>query len=81
MAVLCPARSSTLHHIAMDQRRLKARTEVARLIHADETEVALVESTSHGLNIIGIPASLWRVNWKRTDQISADQSVDSGAFS
>ena len=52
MTVHCPARSSTLHHIAMDQMRSKARTEVARLIHADETEVALVESTSHGLNII-----------------------------
>jgi selenocysteine lyase/cysteine desulfurase len=38
---------------------LKARTEAARLIHADETEVALVESTSHGLNIIGITGEFW----------------------
>ena len=52
MAVHCPARSSTIHHLAMDQMRSRARTEAARLIHADESEVALVESTSHGLNIV-----------------------------
>jgi cysteine desulfurase/selenocysteine lyase len=52
MAVHCPARSSTDHHIAMDQMRSAARAEVARLIHADEAEIALVESTSHGLNIV-----------------------------
>ena len=52
MALHCPARSSTLHHIAMDQMRSPARTELAQLIHADETEIALVESTTHGLNII-----------------------------
>jgi cysteine desulfurase/selenocysteine lyase len=52
IAAHCPARSATLHHIAMDQMRSRARTEAARLIHADESEVALVESTSHGLNII-----------------------------
>ena len=52
MALHCPARSSTNHHIAMDEMRSGARTEAARLIHADESEIALVESTSHGLNII-----------------------------
>jgi selenocysteine lyase/cysteine desulfurase len=31
--------------------RSKARTEAARLINADESEIALVESTSHGLTI------------------------------
>ena len=51
LALHCPARSSTLHHIAMDQMRSRARTEAARLLHADEAEIALVESTSHGLNI------------------------------
>jgi len=47
----CPARSSTDHHILLDEMRTKARTQVARLIECREDEVALVESTSHGLNI------------------------------
>lgn len=51
MAVLCRERSSTLHHIAMDEMRNAARFQAARLIHAREDEIALVESTSHGLSI------------------------------
>jgi cysteine desulfurase / selenocysteine lyase len=47
----CPERSATLHHIAMDDMRLNARREIARFIHSLEDEVALVESTTHGLNI------------------------------
>lgn len=47
----CPERSATLHHIAMDDMRSSARAEIARLIHAEENEIALVESTSAGLNI------------------------------
>lgn len=47
----CPERSGTLHHIAMDDMRSAARGEIARLIRADENEIALVESTSAGLNI------------------------------
>jgi len=47
----CPARSSTDHHIMLDEMRSKARAQVARLINCQEEEVALVESTSHGLNI------------------------------
>ena len=47
----CPARSSTDHHIMLDEMRSRARIEVARLIECQEDEVALVESTSHGLNI------------------------------
>lgn len=47
----CPERSATLHHIAMDDMRSSARGEIARLIHAEENEIALVESTSAGLNI------------------------------
>ena len=48
---LCPAPSSTDHHIMLDEMRSEARTQVARLIECAEEEVALVESTSHGLNI------------------------------
>lgn len=51
MTLWCPERSSTLHHIAMDDMRLGAREEIARFIHAREDEIALVESTTHGLNI------------------------------
>ena len=51
MVVHCPAPSSTLHHIAMDEMRNAARSQAARLLHAHEDEIALVESTSHGLNL------------------------------
>ncbi|MCI0489697.1 MAG: aminotransferase class V-fold PLP-dependent enzyme [Blastocatellia bacterium] len=51
IALLCPERSSTLHHIAMDEMRAEARPEIARLINADEDEIALMESTTHGLSI------------------------------
>jgi len=50
-ALRCQERSATLHHIAMDDMRAPARTEIARLIHANENEIALVESTSAGLTI------------------------------
>ncbi|HSE98782.1 MAG TPA: aminotransferase class V-fold PLP-dependent enzyme [Blastocatellia bacterium] len=51
LALRCPSRSSTLHHIAMDDMRAAARPEIARLINADEDEIALLESTTHGLSI------------------------------
>jgi selenocysteine lyase/cysteine desulfurase len=51
MAALCPSRSATLHHIAMDEMRAQARPEIARLLNAAEDEIALVESTTHGLAI------------------------------
>lgn len=43
--------NSSAHHIAMDSLRGKAYTEAAKLLNADPEEIALVESTSHGLNI------------------------------
>src|SRR6202022_4399674 len=48
-AMVCPLDSSTHHHIFMDEMRAAARPSVARLINAQEDEIALVESTSHGL--------------------------------
>ena len=50
-AVWCKERSSTMHHIAIDEMRARARPEAARLINAGEDEIALVESTTHGLSI------------------------------
>ncbi len=49
-AVHCRARSATLHHIAMDDARERARVESAKLINAKETDVVLVESTTAGLS-------------------------------
>ncbi len=49
LAMICPRGSSTEHHILMDEMRSAARPAVAKLIHAEEDEIALVESTSHGL--------------------------------
>ena len=43
--------NSSAHHIAMDDKRHKAYVEAAKLLNADLDEIALVESTSHGLNI------------------------------
>src|SRR5712692_2191204 len=51
LAMVCPLDSSTHHHIFMDQMRSAARPAVARLINADEDEIALVESTTHGLSL------------------------------
>ena len=50
-AVLCPERDASTHHIAMDELRGQAVREAAALLGADEDEIALVESTSHGLSI------------------------------
>lgn len=51
IAMVCPHESSTAHHIFMDNMRAAARPAVARLINAHEDEVALTESTSHGLSL------------------------------
>jgi selenocysteine lyase/cysteine desulfurase len=50
-AMVCPLDSATEHHILMDAMRAAARPAVACLIHAREDEIALVESTSHGLRL------------------------------
>lgn len=49
--------NSSAHHIAMDAKRNKAYEEARKLLNADTEEIAIVESTSHGLNIAanGIP--------------------------
>ena len=49
LAMNCPLPSSTHHHIFMDEMRAAARPAIAQLIHSGEDEIALVESTSHGL--------------------------------
>jgi cysteine desulfurase/selenocysteine lyase len=54
MAVTCPARDASLHHIEMDRQRREAAGEVARLLHAEPRQVALVESTTHGLGLAAL---------------------------
>src|SRR3977135_2236100 len=51
LTMVCPLDSSTHHHIFMDEMRAAARPAAARLINAYEDEIALVESTSHGLSL------------------------------
>ncbi|MBZ5571642.1 MAG: aminotransferase class V-fold PLP-dependent enzyme [Acidobacteriia bacterium] len=51
LALLCPLDSSTHHHIFMDEMRAAARPAAARLINASQEEIALVESTTHGLSL------------------------------
>ena len=43
--------NSSAHHIEMDSKRNKAYEEAAKLLNAEPEEIAIVESTSHGLNI------------------------------
>lgn len=51
LAMRCPADDASKQHIAMDESREHAAMEAARLLHADRRQIALVESTTHGLNI------------------------------
>lgn len=46
------AQGASLHHLVMDGMRHRAIEEGARLLNASEDEIALVESTTHGLNIV-----------------------------
>ena len=51
LAMICPLESSTHHHIFMDEMRAAARPACATLIGARDDEIALVESTTHGLSL------------------------------
>ena len=55
--VMVPSADATEHHIVLDEGRRNARREAAALIGASEDEIALVESTSHGLALAanGLP--------------------------
>ncbi len=54
----CVEESSSLHHVAMDAMRGKAYTEAATLLHAQVDEIALVESTTYGLNLAALSLRL-----------------------
>jgi cysteine desulfurase/selenocysteine lyase len=50
-AMLCTADDASLHHIDMDARRRETVEAAAVLLRTDTSHIALVESTTHGLNI------------------------------
>jgi cysteine desulfurase/selenocysteine lyase len=50
--LMCPALDASAHHIALDASADVARTEAARLIGARAEDIALVESTTHALEVI-----------------------------
>src|SRR5690349_19697282 len=62
LAMTCPLNSSTHHHMFVDEMRAKARPAAARLINAQEDEIALVESTTHGLSLAANAIPLERGN-------------------
>jgi cysteine desulfurase/selenocysteine lyase len=50
--LLCPARDASAHHIALDRTAQAVRHEAAQLIGARPDDIALIESTTHGLQTI-----------------------------
>ena len=68
-ALLCPERDASTHHIAMDELRSAAVREAAVLLGAGEDEIALVESTSHGLSIAARALGLTRDDNVVTDDL------------
>ena len=58
--ITCPARDASAHHIALDQSADRPRHEAARLIGANPQDIALVESTTQGLQAIAAAIPLQR---------------------
>jgi selenocysteine lyase/cysteine desulfurase len=56
----CPARDASAHHIALDQSADRPRREAARLIGARAEDIALVESTTQGLQAVAAAVPLRR---------------------
>ena len=56
----CPARDASAHHIALDRTAPPARREIARLIGAQPDDIALIESTTQGLQAIAAAVPLRR---------------------
>jgi selenocysteine lyase/cysteine desulfurase len=54
----CPTGDASAHHIALDRTADQPRQEAARLIGARPEDIALVESTTHGLEIIAAAVPL-----------------------
>ena len=52
MAASCPSGNASQQHLDMDAMRSAARPPLARLINADEDDIALMESTSQGMSLV-----------------------------
>ena len=57
-------RNASEHHLWMDGKREEATGEVARLLGVEARNVALVESTTHGLNI-----AAQSIPWRAGDEV------------
>jgi cysteine desulfurase/selenocysteine lyase len=58
--VYVPTREAGAHHLALGQASGNARREIARLIGGRSADVVLVESTTHGLEILAAALPLQR---------------------
>lgn len=58
--VTCPARDASAHHIALDRTAEEPRREAARLLGARPEDIALVESTTQGLQAVAAAVPLRR---------------------
>jgi cysteine desulfurase / selenocysteine lyase len=56
----CPVRDASSHHVALDRTARQPRSEIARLIGCRHQDVALVESTTQGLQILAAAIPLRR---------------------
>jgi cysteine desulfurase/selenocysteine lyase len=56
--LLCTERDASSHHVAFDRTAGPARREIAKLIGAQPTDIALVESTTHALEIVAASVPL-----------------------
>jgi selenocysteine lyase/cysteine desulfurase len=56
----CPARDASAHHIALDRTAEQPRREAARLLGARPDDIALIESTTQGLQAIAAAVPLGR---------------------
>jgi len=58
------AGGATIHHIWMDQQRELARPQLASMLRTGVDSIALIESTTHGLNI-----TAQVIPWQRGDEV------------
>jgi selenocysteine lyase/cysteine desulfurase len=58
--VACPHPDASTHHIALDASADEPRRQVAALINARPEDIALVESTTHGLQVVAASVPLAR---------------------
>src|SRR2546423_14026913 len=58
--LLCPERDASSHHATLDRTAHATRREIAALIGAQATDIALVESTTHALEVVAAAVPLGR---------------------